>query len=618
MRPIPRRGETKKPRLREGWREAFGNALRALGLIWAAHPTAAIGMALITLLSAGIPAAQAWTGKLIVDAVVAGIRSGLPAADFWPAVLPVLPFLLIEFGLLTAGSLLAQARTLVEHVLHARLANSINTTIIRKALSMDLQFFENAAYYDKLENARREADRRALDILNSVTLALQSGLTLASFAVILIGFSPLIALVLFTTALPAFIAQNKFGQLSFRLLSWRAPERRQMMYWEHLLTADASVKEIKLFSLGEPLLKRYLDLFWKAYREDTEIAKRRSLVSVALGVLSSLAYYGAYAWIVWRAVAQAITLGDMTMYLSVFRQTQSTLQNLFRNVSGLYESALFMSNLFTFLEMQPGSASTTGTRPVPHPFQLGIEFRHVSFRYPNRTQDALHDVSLTIRPGEKLALVGPNGAGKTTFVKLLTRLYDPSEGQILLDGIDLREYDLEDLRRRIGVIFQDYVRFPATARENIGFGQIDALADLARIERAAERGGADEVISELPSGYDTMLGTLWERGSDLSGGQWQKFALSRAFMRDGEILVLDEPTSALDAEREYEIFQRFRALTEGRIAILISHRFSTVRMADQIAVLDGGRMIEMGTHAGLVAQGGTYARLFNLQAEGYR
>lgn len=619
MRLGPGRPKTPpKRKIRDTWREAVANIGRAIGLVWRAHAPAALAMGATTLVSAVLPAGQAWIGKLIVDAVVRAIQSGAPVTDYGAALQPVLPYLVLEFALITGSSLLSQARTLLEHILHARLAHQINTAIIRKALEMDLQFFENAEFYDKLENARREADYRALNILNGVTLSIQNIITLVSFAALLIGFSPVIALVLLGAALPAFIAQNHFGELSFRLLSWRAPERRQMSYWESLLTRDASVKEVKLFGLGEPLLKRYMDLFWKAYNEDSAIARKRSLISIGLGMLSSLAYYGSYAWIVGRAIAQTITLGDMTLYLNLFRQSQSTLQGLFYNVSGLYESALFMSNLFGFLAMAPGAASKAGSRKAPRPFRTGIEFRNVSFKYPNRDGFALRNVSLTIRPGQKLALVGANGAGKTTFVKLLTRLYDPTEGVILLDGVDLRDYDVEDLRQRVGVIFQDFVKYLATARENIGFGQIDAVEDKPRVARAAERGGADTVVGELPQGYETVLGGWWERGSELSGGQWQKMALSRAFMRDGEILVLDEPTAALDAEREYEIFQRFRELTAGKIALLISHRFSTVRMADQIAVLEKGELIELGSHDELLARNGIYARLFNMQAEGYR
>lgn len=598
-----------------GIRAAFNNIPRSLALAWQAHRVAAVGMAIVTLLAAALPAAQAWVGKLIVDTVVDAINTALPVQIGLEA---ALPFLLIEFGLITLGAILNQSRVLLEHMLNARLGHTINTAIIRKALALDLHYFEDAAFYDKLQNARREADYRALSIINTSFLLVQNVMTLASFAVLLLAFSPLITLILFGATIPAFIAQTRYSSLHFRLLTWRAPEFRRMQYLEYLLTVDSSVKEVKLFGLGEPLLKRYHDMFWKFYREDAALAQRRSLVSMFWALVSTASYYGAYAWIVWQTIGGVITLGDMTLYLALFRQSQGTFQGLFDNIGRIYESGLFMGNLFGFLGLVPQMPQAAQAQRVPRPIMYGIEFRNVSFRYTGREDWALRHVNLHIAPGEKLALVGANGAGKTTLIKLLTRLYDPTEGQILLDGVDLREYDLDDLRECIGVIFQDFVRYHSTARENVGFGQIKALDNEARVVAAAERGGADEVISELPEGYNTMLGRWFEKGFELSGGQWQKLALGRAFMRDGEVLVLDEPTAALDAEREYEIFQRFRDLTAGKIALLISHRFSTVRMADRIAVLDHGQVTELGTHLELLQLNGTYARLFALQAEGYR
>jgi ATP-binding cassette subfamily B protein len=609
----PEAPKTWRERLDEA-RSAFRNVPRAFQLVWEADRTSTILMGLITLISAILPIAQAYVAKLIVDEVVfavtnsTGVEAGLRAT---------LPYLLIEFALLTLSAALNQGRSLIEHILNARLGNQINTAIIRKALSLDLHYFEDAQFYDKLQNARREANYRALQMINTSFNLVQNAITLASFAVGLLTFSPLVALVLFGATIPAFLAQTHFSRLHFRLLTWRAPESRRMSYLEHLLTVDSTVKEIKLFGLGEPLLQRYQELFWKFYKEDTALARRRSLISMLWGVVASISYYGAYAWIVLRTVAGTITIGDMTFYLTLFRQSQGTFQGLFYNLNQLFEAGLFMENLFGFLDLTPQMDSGSG-RKVPRPIQQGIEFRNVSFRYPDRDDWALRELNLTIRSGEKIALVGANGAGKTTLIKLLTRLYDPTEGQILLDGVDLRDYDLEDLRLSIGVIFQDFVRYQVSARENIGFGQIKDLADEPRILAAAERGGADEVVERLPQGYDTLLGRWFEKGAELSGGQWQKIALGRAFMRDSEVLVLDEPTAALDAEREYEIFQRFRDLTAGRIALLISHRFSTVRMADRIVVIEGGRLTELGTHAELLELGGTYARLFNLQAEGYR
>jgi ATP-binding cassette subfamily B protein len=619
MRGGPAPQGEKKPKSwqerKEDWAAITRNVPAAFRLVWQSDWRIAIGMALVTLLASLIPVTQAYIAKLIVDDVVQSLASGLAVEA---GLRLVLPLLLAEFGLITLGAVLGQGRTLLEHVLHAKLSHHINTDIIRKALALELHFFEDPAFYDKLQNARREADYRALSIINGGFMLVQNAITLASFAVLLLAFNPLIALLLFGATIPSFIAQTRYSRLFFRLLTWRAPESRRMSYLEQLLTVDSSAKEVKLFGLGEPLLKRYDDLFWKFYREDERLARRRSFISLMWGMLASGSYYIAYAWIVYRALSGTITLGDMTLYLTLFRQSQGTFQSLFTGISGLYESALFMDNLFSFLNLAPTMPVAANPSPMPQVIRQGLEFRHVSFRYPDRQEWALRDVNLLIRPGEKLALVGANGAGKTTMIKLLTRLYDPTEGQILLDGVDLRDYDLEELHQKIGVIFQDFVRYQTTLRENIGYGQIGALDDEARILDASERGGADAVVAELPDGYETMLGKWFDKGHELSGGQWQKVALGRAFMRDGEVLVLDEPTSALDAEREYEIFQRFRELTEGKIAVLISHRFSTVRMADRIAVLEGGQISELGTHVELLELGGTYARLFLLQAEGYR
>jgi ATP-binding cassette subfamily B protein len=614
----PRAGDEPHKTWRErarSWRDAYSNIPAAFRLLWSADKAGTIIMGALTLVSALLPAAQAWAAALIVDAVVAALARGdTPLAGLEAAG----PYLGLEFGLLLLSAILSQVRRLYEHVLNGRLGHQINTDIIRKALSLDLQYFEDAAFYDKLQNARREADYRALGIINGAFMVVQNFITLFSFAALLLVFSPLITLLLFGATIPAFIAQSKYSQLYFRLLTWRAPEFRRMQYLEHVLTVDNSVKEVKLFGLGEPLLERYSATFWKFFKEDTSLARRRSLISLGWGLLATATYYGAYAFIIYQAVAGAITLGGMTLYLTLFRQSQGTFQGLFDNIARLYENGLFMDNLFGFLRLAPQMSRPAEPVALPAKLNRGLEFRNVSFRYPGREGWALHNVNLQIRPGEKLALVGPNGAGKTTLIKLLTRLYDPTEGEILLDGVDLRDYDPDELRLRIGVIFQDFVKYQLSARENIGFGQINRLEDQPRIDDAAERGGADTVVAELSEGMDTMLGRWFEKGSELSGGQWQKIALSRAFMRDGEVLVLDEPTSALDAEREYEIFQRFRELTEGKIAVLISHRFSTVRMADRIAVIENGTIAELGSHTELVARGGTYARLFELQAEGYR
>jgi ATP-binding cassette subfamily B protein len=595
--------------------QALRNTPEAFRLVWAASRRSALAAGGLTVVAAMLPAAQAWAGKLIVDSIVKAIADGLePAAGLQR----VLPYVALEFGLLLISSISDRVRKLFDRVLQTQLTNHVNTLIIRKAVSLDLAFFEDPVFYDTLQNARRRADVSALNIVNSTLQMVQQAITLVSLVALLIRFSPWLALIVFLSAIPAFLSQSQYAEHAFRVTSRRAPEARLLHYLETLLTRSDSAKEIKLFGLGKPLLARYRELFTRFYLEDRAIAERRTIAALAWGVLSEVVYYGSYVWVVLRTVAGVITLGDMTMFLGIFRQSQRSIRSLLDSVNRLYESNLFLDNLMTYLQLEPLLVSPPHGLSAPSPIRRGIEFRDVSFHYPRSEVDVLRRVNLHIHPGERIALVGLNGAGKTTLIKLLTRLYDPTEGQVLLDGVDLREYDLRSLHQRFGVIFQDFVRYRLTIRENIGFGQVDALDDLARIRRAADRGGASSLIDSLPDGYDSTLGRRWDKGLELSGGEWQKIALARAFMRGAEVLVLDEPTAALDAEAEYEVFQRFGELTEGRIAVLISHRFSTVRMADRIVVLSAGRIVEAGSHPELMEMDGRYARLFNLQAESYR
>lgn len=490
--------------------------------------------------------------------------------------------------------------------------------IIDKSIKLDLQFYEDPVFYDNMQNARRRADSSALAIVSSISQVAQQFITLISLVALLIGFSPWLAVLVILAAVPNFLSNSRFAEMSFRAISHRAPETRLLNYIETLLTSNETVKEIKLFGLGESLKARFENLFTEFMDEDNAIARRNTFASLGWGMVTNLAYYGSYIWVIIRTITKAITLGDMTMFLSVFRQSQRAVMSLLDSFSRLYENNLYLDNLLDFLKIEPALVSPENGKVAPAPILEGIHFQNVSFKYPGSDKYVLRNINLFIKPNESIALVGLNGAGKTTLIKLLTRLYDPTEGQITLDGVDLREYDMKSLHQRFGVIFQDFVRYQFSIKENIGFGQIEDLDNMERIKEAASKGGADEVVAPLAEGYETILGRRWNRGHELSGGQWQKIALSRAFMRKAEVLILDEPTSALDAQAEYEIFLRFRELMEGRLAVLISHRFSTVRMADRIVVLEDGRILELGSHEELMRHNQVYAHLFNLQAEGYR
>jgi ATP-binding cassette, subfamily B, bacterial len=595
-------------------RGSFTHTPQALRLVWQANRSATLGLGFLTLAGALLPASQAWVGKLIVDGVVASIRGGQNDEH----VREVFYYLILELILFLLSTALNHSRRLIQQLIQLQLANRIRTDIIRKALTMDLASFEQPDFYDRLQNARREGGYKPVELINDSFLIVQNLITLISFAALMLRFSPWLVLILLGTSIPSFIAETRFSEQGFRLLTRRAPETRQINYLSRLLTEDTAAKEIKLFNLGETLLGRYITLFDKFFREDRSLALRRAVAGFSLGLIATMGFYGSYAWIVWRTVQGSISLGDMTLYLSIFRQGQSTFQSILAAVGNIYENNLFMANYFEFLDVTPQMTLTGADKKPPATLRQGIEFRSVGFRYPDSDEWVLRDVDLSIKPGEKIALVGHNGAGKTTLIKLLSRLYDPTEGVILFDGVDIRELDPAALRQKIGVIFQDFVRYHLPARENIGFGQIEAAECMDKIIESARKSGADSMIEDLPEGYETMLGRWFHGGHELSLGQWQRIALARAFMRDAEVLVLDEPTASLDAQTEYEIFQHFKQLTEGKMAILISHRFSTVRMADRIAVIQHGHIAEMGSHEELLRREGVYAELFSMQAEGYR
>ena len=604
-------------RLSEKWKEvrdSFAHTPKAVQLVWQTNRSATVGLAFLTLGGALLPAAQAWVGKLIVDGVVASIQGGHDPEQ----TKTVFFYLILELVLFLLSTALNHARRLVQQLVQLQLANHVRGEIIRKALSLELAFFEHPDYYDRLQNARREGSYKPVELINDTFQIVQNTITMISFAALFFRFSPWLVVILFATSVPAFIAETRFSERGFRLLTRRAPESRQINYLGRLLTEDSAAKEIKLFNLGETLLDRCLTLFDKFFKEDKSLAAKRAVVGFSLGLIATAGFYGSYAWIVWHTVQGNISLGDMTLYLSIFRQGQSTFQSILSAVGSIYENNLFMANYFDFLAIEPQMKVSARREKLPTPLSHGIEFRDVGFRYPESDDWALRGINLSIRPGEKIALVGHNGAGKTTVIKLLSRLYDPTEGAILIDGINIREVDPLDLRQKIGVIFQDFVRYHLPVTENIGFGQIEGVHRMDRIVESARKSGAHAIIENLPEGYQTMLGRWFHGGHELSTGQWQRIALARAFMREAEILVLDEPTASLDAQTEYEIFRHFQELTEGKMAILISHRFSTVRMADRIVVIQGGRIAEAGSHQELLRREGTYARLFSMQAEGYR
>jgi ATP-binding cassette, subfamily B, bacterial len=530
----------------------------------------------------------------------------------------MLPLLFMILLIVLVNSMIVQGQALAEKSLRSKLGHHINSLIMRKAMSLDLSYFEDAEYYNRLQNARQDSEQRSLDIVVQTFRLFQLVVNFIAFALLLFRFSPLLVLILLFATLPSFGMQSRFGQLTFRLLSGQAPERREMKYLEELLSVDRYAKEVKLFNFGPQLLVRYTTRFWQLFNEDIALAKRRSMVSVGWASVGLIGYFAAISWIIYRAIARTITFGDAVLYLEVFEQSHYLGQTFLLTLLRLYESTLFTRNVFEFLSLQPVNEKPRHAQPLPVPLSMGIEFRDVSFRYKDEGDWALRNINLTLKPGEKIAVVGLNGAGKTTFVKLLTGLYAPTKGRILLDGIDMTEVDLTEWRKRIGVIFQDFVHYQFTAAENIGIGQIEAMEDRERIIDSARKGGAHDTISNLPNGYDTLLGTWFKNGRELSIGQWQKVALSRIFMRDAEILLMDEPTASLDAEQEYLIFQHFRRLTEGRLSILISHRFSSVRMMDRIIVLDGGSIVEIGSHDELLLHNGIYSKLFSTQAQGYR
>jgi ATP-binding cassette, subfamily B, bacterial len=611
--------------LAERLKASATHSARALGLVWRSAPAGVLVLAAFTIVAAALLPFVAYVGKLIIDAVIAA-RAALPGIGRQAALTHAVRLVGVELAAVVVMAGAERVLGLVRQLVGLRLGIDLNVQILDKAQRLELRQFEDPEFYDKLTRARREASTRPLSLIQSNFQVVRNALTLAGYAALLIRFSPWMAAAVLVATVPAFLAEARFSGAAFRLRNWRSPDSRRLTYLEYVLANDEHAKEVKLFGLGPLLLDRYRTLAESFFADDRRLAIGRAGWGYALSLLSTAVFYGSYALIVAETVRGRLSLGDMTLALVAFRQGQQSFQAVLSALGGMYEDTLYMSNLFDYL------AISTDTPKVLGPLALvraeeGIRFEGVGFRYPggkgsNASGEgerwALRDVNLFIPKGQSLALVGENGAGKTTFIKLLANLYQPTEGNVLLDGRDLRTWDEAALRRRIGVIFQDFNEYQLAFRENVAFGSVEHVGDELRVGRAVERGGAKELAAGLPAGLETQLGRWFSGGVELSGGQWQKVALARAFMRDeADILILDEPTAALDAEAEHAVFQRFRALAVGRTTILISHRFPTVRMADRILVLEAGRVVEDGTHAALVAAGRRYARMFQLQASGY-
>ena len=594
---------------------AFQFSRRAIGMVWDTSRPLTIIMGLSTLVAGVSPAAIASVGGLFVDAVASSFQQS--GQDMLQAREDALFYVFIELGLVVIMTGAQRLNVICQSILRVLLGNKINVLILEKALTLELTHFEDAEYYDKLVRARREASSRPLALVIKTFDLMRDVISLTTIGVFLVQFSVWAAVLLVGAGIPAFLAETRFSGEAFRNYRRRSAERRMQVYLEMVLTREDGVKEVKLLQLGKLFLQRYVDIFRNIYKEDKNLVLRRGFWGYVLGLLASIAFYFAYGWVGLAAIGGVITIGQMTMYIAQFRLGQNAVTSSLTSISGMYEDNLYLSNLTEYLEHKVPE-KTGDKKSGPNPDE-GIRFEHVSFSYENSDVAALDNVSLHIKQGESLAIVGENGSGKTTLIKLLSRLYRPSKGKIYLEGLDLEDWDIEALRKKIGVIFQDFARYQLVVGENIGIGDADEMDLESRVEKAAIKGMADKFIKDLPRSYATQLGTWFKDGKELSGGQWQKIALSRAFMRNkADILVLDEPTAAIDARAEAEIFSHFRDLTAKRIAIIISHRFSTVRMADHIIVLEKGKISERGSHAELIDKEGQYSVLFNLQAQGYR
>ena len=610
-----------KPSVRERF-DALRNLRPFLSQIWATSPSLTLATLALRLVRALLPVVMLYVGKLIIDEALrlVGLGTGLSSMrEWWDSGLlePLLWLLAIEFGLAVLSDVLGRLVSLFDQLLSELFTNATSVRLMEHAATLDLEDFEDSELQDRLDRARRQTMGR-MTLMSQLFGQAQDLVTILSFGAGMVVFAPWLIVLLAVALIPAFLGEAHFNALNYSLnFSW-TPERRELEYIRQTGASVETAKEVKIFGLHSFLIGRFRELSDRFYRANRKLAVRRAGWGSVLTALGTLGYYVAYAYIAWRTVRGEFSIGDLTFLAGSFRRLRQLLEGLLVGFSQVAGQALYLDDLFSFFEIEPEITSPAEPRPFPSPLREGFVFEGVGFRYPGAERWAVRHLSFTLQAGEVLALVGENGAGKTTLVKLLARLYDPDEGRILLDGHDLKDYDLDVLRQNIGVIFQDFVRYHLTAAENIAVGQIEARHDRARIVEAARRSLADDVIAKLPKGYDQVIGKRFKNGVDLSGGEWQKVAIARAYMRDAQLLILDEPTAALDARSEFEVFQRFKELSAGKTAVLISHRFSSVRMADRILVLADGQVEAVGTHEQLLSQRGRYAELFELQAAGYR
>src|SRR5450755_2758986 len=595
------------------WRErltALRNTPPVLKIVWQSGPGVVIFGLVSRLFAALLPLALLWVPKLIVEEILhpTGAPHSMSSRLWW--------LVGIEFGLAVLGGVLARAIDYSDSLLAGKYTRHVSIQVMKHAAELDLIAYEDPVFYDRLERARVQATDR-LGMIQQIGRLIQLSITTITLSATIIVYSPWLMLLLIAGVLPAFLGESHFAFLGYAKNFRQTPVRRQLDYLRQVGGSKEAAKELKLFGLSKFLTDRFTKLSDGIYEENVALSRRKLVAGAFLSVIAFVGYYWAYVFVIWRTVTGVYDLGLWYLLSGAIQQASANIQQIFSTVSGIADQALFLTDLLAFFDMQPTIRSKPDALPSPRPIVRGFEFRNVSFRYPGSSRLVLNGLNFHLHPGERVALIGENGEGKTTIVKLITRLYDPTEGQVLLDGVDLKEYRLEDLYREIGVIFQDFMRYEMTARENIAVGRIEEIDDLALLENAARKSLADAVIAKV-GGYDQMLGRRFETGVDLSGGEWQKVALARAYLRDAQLLVLDEPTAALDARSEFEVFQRFAELTAGKMALFISHRFSTVRMADRIVVLEKGKITEEGSHVQLLARAGRYSEMFELQAASYR